>query len=382
MTQPLGRQSVAHEAFNDVIRDVANREGVLLIDLEQELSRIRSSAFLSDQIHLNDYGSQFIGKLIANALASFLTSSLVKIDAHVERADLDHLLKACRAPPPPGEPFTPGKPHKILEFTTGRYPSFSPDGRFILFHDWQAGRERIKAVDLRSHKLIELTPEDSVQNERHPTFLSYNATDFQIVFGATTPGPGKELEQLTVRHWPSMQTSRLMNESIGGAIPAVRSGHVYFPGFGSEASNNTPDLYQYDLQRKTISRLTATPWEEWRPAIASDGTVFFIGNRDGRFNIFEMKRSKAHPELVQESSADQWDPALSPDDRWLAFASKLDGNWDLFLLDRTDRSPAVQLTFEGADQWDPAFHPNGRLLLFAASSGQAPHIFAICPFGE
>ncbi len=90
-------------------------------------------------------------------------------------------------------------------------------------------------MDWTSQKLIELTPDDSDHNERHPAFLSYNEAEFQIVFGATPRGPKKELEQLTVRRWPSMETSQLMNEGIGGAIPAVRNGQVYFPGFGRQS---------------------------------------------------------------------------------------------------------------------------------------------------
>jgi len=78
MTQPLGRYSVAQQAFNDSIRKVARNEQALLIDLDQQLGQDSNWAFFSDEIHFNRAGSQAVGKFIATALAPVFGVSIEK----------------------------------------------------------------------------------------------------------------------------------------------------------------------------------------------------------------------------------------------------------------------------------------------------------------
>jgi lysophospholipase L1-like esterase len=82
MTQPLGRYSVAQQAFNDSIRKVARNEQALLIDLDQQLGQDSDWAFFSDEIHFNRAGSQAVGKFIATALAPVFGVSIEAIDGH------------------------------------------------------------------------------------------------------------------------------------------------------------------------------------------------------------------------------------------------------------------------------------------------------------
>jgi hypothetical protein len=78
MTQPLGRYSVAQQAFNDSIRKVARNEQALLIDLDQQIGQDSDWAFFSDEINFNRAGSQAVGKFIATALAPVFGVSIEK----------------------------------------------------------------------------------------------------------------------------------------------------------------------------------------------------------------------------------------------------------------------------------------------------------------
>jgi lysophospholipase L1-like esterase len=69
MTQPLGRYSYGQSVFNEIIRGVARRDELTLIDLDGAMDQKRNWAFLYDNIHLNNRGSQFVGELIASSLA-------------------------------------------------------------------------------------------------------------------------------------------------------------------------------------------------------------------------------------------------------------------------------------------------------------------------
>lgn len=69
MTQPLGLQSNGQNVFNEIVRDVARRNEVLLIDLDKAVGQLKKQAFLFDNIHLNSTGSEYVGELIASSLA-------------------------------------------------------------------------------------------------------------------------------------------------------------------------------------------------------------------------------------------------------------------------------------------------------------------------
>jgi hypothetical protein len=72
MTQPLGLQSNGQNVFNEIVRDVARRNDVLLVDLDKAIGQLKKSAFLFDNIHLNNTGSEYVGALIASSLAPII----------------------------------------------------------------------------------------------------------------------------------------------------------------------------------------------------------------------------------------------------------------------------------------------------------------------
>ncbi len=58
-------------------------------------------------------------------------------------------------------------------------------------------------------------------------------------------------------------------------------------------------------------------------------------------------------------------PAISPDGRSVAFASDRGGSWDLYLMDLAG-GPALRLTDDGAQNIHPSFSPDGRQLVYCS----------------
>ena len=56
--------------------------------------------------------------------------------------------------------------------------------------------------------------------------------------------------------------------------------------------------------------------------------------------------------LTEHPADDRW-PAWSPDGRELAFASRRDGNWELYMMDY-DGHNQTRLTFNTSDDYMPA----------------------------
>jgi hypothetical protein len=145
------------------------------VDVERILPEDQSWAFLSDNIHLNNSGSKAVGQIVAREIAKLLGMQInvAPVDTGVVR--IDDLLAQCR-----GKVGAPRRSLiKRLVGTPGRYPSFSPDGRWLLFHNWKAGHNRIKIYDLHQAKLIELSPSENQIGERHPRSSRYGKTNLR-----------------------------------------------------------------------------------------------------------------------------------------------------------------------------------------------------------
>ena len=382
MTQPLGRDSKGQTVFNKSVRRIASEESVHIIDLDSELPTDRRWAFLDDNIHLSDAGSRALGGMIAESLASLLGTAVEAPKNDSTIVPIPNALARCASPPGDIDDFQASRPHRILS-TTGRYPSFSSDGNWMTYQSWKDGIDRLQAYNVTTDTIVDLSPSDApAVNERHPSVLRAAPNALTVVFGSGFDPEADGFERLKLRHWPSMQTEDLITDlRIGGAIPAVSQDRIIFAGFGRTGRSRMPDLMALKTGETTPVRLMQTPYEEWRPALAADGTVYFIANPDGNFDIFALAAGEPEASRVYSSDADEWDPAISPDSRWLTFASKVSGNWGLMLLDRMT-GKARSITSGPQDDWDPSFHPDGRLIVFGRSTGGEPAIYSICAFGE
>ena len=62
---------------------------------------------------------------------------------------------------------------------------------------------------------------------------------------------------------------------------------------------------------------------------------------------------------------DDYSPAISPDGKWVAFASNRLQNAELYLIDLTDRSLRQLTHTDELDEYMPAFSPDGKSIVFA-----------------
>lgn len=379
MTQPLARSSSAQQVFNEKVREVARAENALLIDLEGAVGADANWAFLGDGIHYNDDGSRFIGTSVANSLAGAMNQQTPEAHRPVV-STVDSLAARCRSPTDSvTEPYA--KSYRVLG-KSGRYPSMSPDGSWLIFQAWADGREKIFAQRLSSGEIVELSPQEAGANERHPAVISADTQSITFVFGSGASPQDRGFERLLIRQWPSMATRELLADSdLGGSIPNVHGNRITFAGFRKSRPEIAPKLMAVDVDGSRLAQFTTSRAEEWRPAVAPDGEVFFISNPKGNFDLFAIRPGENLPRLMFESQADEWDPAISPDGRWIAFASKRSSSWDIMLMERESKR-VRQLTSGASEDWDPYFHPDGRLLLFAREAGEDPGIFGVCAFGE
>jgi TolB protein len=80
-----------------------------------------------------------------------------------------------------------------------------------------------------------------------------------------------------------------------------------------------------------------------------------------------MPASGGNPERVTFTGTYNISPAISPDGRWLAYISRVQGNFKLHVMELPSGN-AVAITDTTADE-SPSFAPNGRLIVYATRQG-------------
>lgn len=143
----------------------------------------------------------------------------------------------------------------------------------------------------------------------------------------------------------------------------------YGPPFGQPAAEYHFSLYVmpanaggrraqlYADDRGHVGRMVYTP----------DGTAIVFAYAPaaaGAPQLYRYTRASGVAEPLPGAPEQSYDPAFSPDGRWLAFAARDGGRTDVFVMPATGGTPA-RLTTLGAAR-APAFAPDGSMLAFLA----------------
>lgn len=138
--------------------------------------------------------------------------------------------------------------------------------------------------------------------------------------------------------------------------------------FVSDASG-TPQIYFAGGSTPNEAvQLTQTGVGDLRPDWSPDGARFaFSDNVDGDRDIYVMNRDGTGLRRVLDTDANEYAPDWSPDGTRFAFSSNLTGNYEVYTV-AVDGTGLTQLTFNGADNNNaPDWAPDGERLVFSSN---------------
>ena len=112
--------------------------------------------------------------------------------------------------------------------------------------------------------------------------------------------------------------------------------------------------------RPTLIAVTPAPPPD---PLAVGGSVAFVARHHGSDTLWVISPGDDQAVQWTDTTADDRDPAWSPDGRSLAFASRRAGSWDLYVL-HLDTGDTVRLTTDRAYQARPTWSPDGQWLAY------------------
>ena len=115
-----------------------------------------------------------------------------------------------------------------------------------------------------------------------------------------------------------------------------------------------------------------TEGADFDPAISPDGRqLAFASTRHRRTSdIYIQAVGGTTVRQLTSTNANDVMPTFSPDGRHVAFASDRGGNWDIYLVS-VNGGKARQLTTSGTQDVHPSFSPDGRQLIFCSFGTQS-----------
>ncbi len=99
------------------------------------------------------------------------------------------------------------------------------------------------------------------------------------------------------------------------------------------------------------------------------GSIAFVVREGGQEDIWVVNVGDNIPARLVNSSADDRDPAWSPDGSKLAYASRQDGNWEIYVYDLLS-GDTLRLTFDLSYQGHPSWSNDGQYLVYESYQGE------------
>ena len=287
-------------------------------------------------------------------------------------AFLTALSAAVQALPPP------------INDTTNYTPRWAPDSRRLVFSRRDAGRWALYVIDVDGTGLRRITPSDATFNDREP---SWSPDGRRVAFDSDRNGN---------RDIYAMDVDRSTGVRVLAAHPGIDRMPSWSPDgrtivFVSDRSGSS-ELWSVHADGQEVKRITegSTSNDVLRPAWSPRGDrIAYAANRLpahsnplGRRQIFVVEPDGRQLRGISEPAFDG-NCSWAPDGRRLACDGSPDneddtsrGQWELFIIDAAS-GVRTRLTQNSVNDWGPSWSPDGRWIAYASGLNNQYEIYVI-----
>jgi TolB protein len=126
-------------------------------------------------------------------------------------------------------------------------------------------------------------------------------------------------------------------------------------------------IYRYDFSTKTVTKIVDSALNV---TVSPDGKKIAVGKLvDGNRDIYVMDKDGKNPQRITTDKADDLAPAWSPNGKQILFNNRTDGKPEIYIINvnGTDRK---RLTFSGEfKSYNPSWSPNGKAIAYYFEKG-------------
>lgn len=125
-------------------------------------------------------------------------------------------------------------------------------------------------------------------------------------------------------------------------------------------------LWRVDIDGGPAERVPQAGRSAFTPSLSRDGRQLVYEEWTGATNIFSVDiaapRTQSSP--ITATTRLSWNPAASPDGKWVAFASDRSGSSEIWVTDRKGEQALKLTAFGGPYTSGPSWSPDGKRILF------------------
>ena len=230
--------------------------------------------------------------------------------------------------------------------TINLFPSWTPDGRSILYTSYKDGNPSLYLFDLFAGK-------DAKFLSRGGLSLGGKWSRDGRFAAVSLEKDGNTDIYLLDR---TGKTVRRVTDGASIAVSPTWSPDGNQLAFVSNRSGS-PQIYVLELASGKTRRLTFSGSYNTSPDWSPRGDrIAYTGRAAGRFNIFAIDAKGGDPQLLTSNGGDNEDASWSPDGRFILFTSNRRGRYQLYIMQANGENQQ-RLTASGGDDTSPSWSP-------------------------
>jgi Periplasmic component of the Tol biopolymer transport system len=241
---------------------------------------------------------------------------------------------------------------KLTNITNANHPSWSPDGKKIVY----AANQAIWIMNSDGSGQKKLY--DGMAWEGEPEFND----DGTMIYFAAESKKAFSARYVSIHVMNSDGSNgQKLTETADSRAPSVSPDGTRLV-YSSRVSGNY-DIWTMATDGTDQVRLTDAAGDESSPSWNNDGNTIVYSSAG---DIFTIGINAVRPVELTHDLYDNVEPAYSPDGDMIAYASNIGGDYDLWIMDSEGNSE-IKITSDRSSERAPAWSPDGRKIAYVSN---------------